>query len=280
MKKVKLMLVFFIVMLFRLYGVSTAGNGILTYDIGEDFSTETGREAILSAYYSGGQTIVAGLSDPDEVDDFETTEDNETSGGISDPLESVNRAFFTFNDRLYFWVLKPVTRGYMAVVPEPVRLGVNNFFNNLAFPVRFVNCIFQGKVDSASEELRLFIVNSTIGMGGLINLSEAIGGKKYDEDFGQTLGSYGIKNGFFINWPFLGPSTLRDSLGSLGDSFLDPLNYMSMSTKYIIGRKGLETVNDTSFSLGDYEDLKKAALDPYISVRDAYFQYREKKIKE
>ena len=237
-------------------------------------------DLLLSDSRLNNYITTAELSDSDQVDDAESLEVGESLKGIPDPFEPVNRVFFEFNDRLYFWFLKPVTQGYRAVVPEPMRIGVKNFFDNLAFPIRFVNCLFQGKIDGAAEEFRLFVVNSTIGVGGLLNLSEIIGAKKYDEDLGQTLGSYGINGGFFINWPFLGPSSLRDSIGSLGDSFLDPLNYMAPRTKYNIGAKGLETVNDTSFSLGDYEDLKKAALDPYISVRDAYFQYRQGKIKE
>ena len=237
-------------------------------------------DLLLSESRSDSSIIMAESSDSDQVNDSEGFEVEESLKGIPDPLEPVNRVFFEFNDRLYFWFLKPVTKGYRAVVPEPMRIGVKNFFDNLAFPIRFVNCLFQGKIDGAAEEFRLFVVNSTIGVGGLLNLSETLGTRKYDEDLGQTLGRYGIKGGFFINWPFLGPSSLRDSIGSLGDSFLDPLNYMVPRTKYNITAKGIETMNDTSFSLGDYEDLKKAALDPYISIRDAYFQYRQGKIKE
>ncbi|MBN2059722.1 MAG: VacJ family lipoprotein [Deltaproteobacteria bacterium] len=244
------------------------------------FKSDLKTDRILSESHADTHLMAAGSSDTDQDYEFEDFEEEKNPESIPDPLESVNRFFFEFNDRLYFWVLKPVTKGYMAIVPGPLRKGVKNFFDNLGFPIRFVNCLFQGKINNAAEELRLFIVNSTIGAGGLLNLSETLEIKRSDEDLGQTLGSYGIKGGFFINWPFLGPSSLRDSIGSFGDSFLDPMNYIAPRTKHNMATKGFEAINKTSFSIGDYEDLKKAALDPYISVRDAYFQYRQGKIRE
>ena len=104
--------------------------------------------------------------------------------------------------------------------------------------------------------------------------------KKYEEDFGQTLGSYGMGPAFYINLPFLGPSCLRDAIGMVGDSFLDPVNYIVPHTKYNLSVKGGKTLNKTSLRIGDYESIKKSALDPYISIRDAYYQYRKNKIKE
>ena len=104
--------------------------------------------------------------------------------------------------------------------------------------------------------------------------------KEYDEDLGQTLGSYGIGHGFFINWPVFGPSSVTDTIGSLGDAFLEPLNYVDMKTKYDLALQGLETVNKTSLRIGEYEDLKEAALDPYVAYRDAYYQYRLSETKK
>ncbi|KPK76084.1 MAG: hypothetical protein AMJ79_08420, partial [Phycisphaerae bacterium SM23_30] len=143
---------------------------------------------------------------------------------ISDPLEPINRIFFHFNDKLYFWFLKPVASGYKAVVPRPARKGVKNFFSNLAFPIRFVNCILQAKFDGAGYEVGRFLTNSILGLGGFFDVAEKqFNMKAYDEDLGQTLGAYGLGNGFYINWPVLGPSTFRDTIGDVGDYFLDPV---------------------------------------------------------
>jgi phospholipid-binding lipoprotein MlaA len=198
---------------------------------------------------------------------------------VPDPFEPVNRAFFNFNDKFYFWVMKPVAIGYKAVVPEEVRLSIRNFFYNLAFPVRFVNNLLQAKFFGAFEETCSFLVNSTVGLGGLADVATAIDLKRHDEDLGQTLAVYGAGPGFYINWPFLGPSTVRDSIGMTGDLFLDPLTYMGTHW-YAPGARGLNVTNETSLRLGDYESLKKAALDPYVALRNAYYQNRLSRIKE
>ncbi|MFC1533069.1 VacJ family lipoprotein [Thermodesulfobacteriota bacterium] len=215
----------------------------------------------------------------DELSD--SFESDETQKSISDPLEPINRLFFHFNDKLYFWFLKPAATGYKAVVPEPIRGIVQNFFYNLAFPARFVNCLLQAKFKSAGQEISRFMVNSTGGFAGFFDIATThCNIKRYEEDFGQTLGNYGMGPAFFIYWPIFGPSNVRDTVGLVGDSFLDPLNYMVPRTKYNAAVKGYKVVNKTSFTIGEYEDLKKAALDPYISIRDAYFQHRQSEIKE
>jgi phospholipid-binding lipoprotein MlaA len=201
--------------------------------------------------------------------------------GISDPLEPINRLFFHFNDKLYFWLLKPMASGYKVVVPEPARVSVRNFFSNLAFPVRFVNCLLQGKFEGAGYEWGRFLTNSIFGLAGFFDVAgKHFDMKGYDEDLGQTLGSYGLGNGFYINWPILGPSSVRDTIGDAGDFFLDPVYYADLKTKYDLSIKGFEKTNDTSLTIGDYEDLKRSAMDPYIALRDAYFQYRQGKIKK
>ena len=217
--------------------------------------------------------------DTDESADYPASDEDYV--GISDPLEPVNRLFFHFNDKLYFWFLKPVASGYKVVVPEPARVSVKNFFSNLAFPVRFVNCILQGKLEGAAYEFSRFLTNSIIGFAGFFDVAEKhFDLKGYDEDLGQTLGSYGLGNGFYINWPFLGPSSVRDTIGDAGDYFLDPIYYADLKTKYDLAKRGFEKTNDTSLSIGDYEDLKRSAMDPYVAFRDAYFQYRRNKIKK
>jgi phospholipid-binding lipoprotein MlaA len=163
-------------------------------------------------------------------------------------------------------------------MPKPARKGIKNFFHNLLMPVRFVNCALQGKGKAATGELGRFMLNSTVGVLGFGNPAAEYPELNPDsEDFGQTLGRYGIGNGFYIVWPILGPSTLRDSVGDVGDWFLKPVNYVEPNLdKYLI--KGVNVVNSTSLRIGEYEALKEAALDPYTTFRDFYVQYREEKV--
>lgn len=197
---------------------------------------------------------------------------------IADPLEPVNRVFFYFNDKLYFWLLKPVAKGYSYIVPEGARISVKNVFNNISTPVRLVNNLLQLKISEAGNELLRFGINSTFGMLGLYDVARSeMGISMQDEDFGQTLGVWGFGTGIYINWPVLGPSNLRDSIGYGGDYFLDPLNYIKPSINRMAVRAG-DGINRTSLSIGDYEEIKKDALDPYSAVRDINYQYRKSKI--
>jgi phospholipid-binding lipoprotein MlaA len=198
---------------------------------------------------------------------------------LADPLEPVNRVFFIANDKLYFWVLKPVATVYKIVLPQDVRVGVRNFFSNLTTPIRLVNCLFQAKFKGAGNETVRFLLNSTFGLAGFLDpAKKELKIEKTDADFGQTLGVWGLGPAFYIDWPILGPSSLRDTVGFAGDLFLDFRTYIFSEPIFYVVRP-IELVNETSLTIGDYEDLKKAALDPYVAVRDAYHQYRQNKIK-
>ncbi len=217
-------------------------------------------------------------------------EGDELQQSVADPIGGFNRAMFVFNDKLYFWVLKPVASGYRVVVPTPARVSIKNFFFNLLTPVRFVNCLLQGKGRSAGGELGRFFINSTVGMLGFLNPAEVYPElNPPEEDLGQTLGYHGVGNGFYIVWPIVGPSTLRDTIGDIGDWALNPVSFMQLinvdagvltsgTTNVVV--YGVRTVNDTSFRIGDYEALKNAALDPYEAFRDAYIQNRISKIAQ
>lgn len=216
--------------------------------------------------------------DADVLDDDEYEDEDEVS--VPDPLSLWNKGMFHFNDKFYFWILKPVTKTYRAVVPELARIGVSNFFTNLTTPIRLANCILQGKWQSAHAEIDRFLLNSIFGILGFGNPAKRYPRlKPSEEDLGQTLGAYGIGEGMYIVWPFLGPSTLRDSVGLLGDSFINPLSYVE-PIEAAVGIYGYRIVNDTSFRLGDYESLKEAAIDPYEALRDAYIQHRKSKVEE
>lgn len=211
---------------------------------------------------------------------------NELNGSddasLADPLEPVNRFFFEFNDRLYFWVLKPVATGYANVVAEDLRISVRDFFHNLLAPVRIVNNLLQGKVKHSGIELARFAINSTLGVAGLGDPAKTeFGLSSKDEDLGQTLGVYGAGEGFYLCWPILGPSTLRDTVGFAGDSFLNPFSYL-MAADFAAGAGayGGREVNNSSLTLGEYEQFKESAFDPYLAVRDAYRQYRRNKVKD
>jgi phospholipid-binding lipoprotein MlaA len=185
-----------------------------------------------------------------------------------------------FNDRLYFWVLKPTASGYKAIVPEPGRIGIRNFFHNLATPVRLVNCTLQGKFRSAGNEVNRFVINTTWGVLGIGD--PALDQGKIEpatEDLGQTLAVYGLDNGCYLVWPLLGPSTLRDSAGMGGDYFLNPTFYIE-DDEARISVSVVNVVNKTSFHIGEYEGFKDASLDPYIAMRQAYLQYRQKQIQK
>ncbi len=207
-------------------------------------------------------------------------EEKDETVKIADPLYPWNKAMYHFNDKLYFWVLKPVSQGYSTVLPEDMRIAVSNAFYNITTPVRFVSSVLQLKIKDSVNELIRLLYNSTAGVLGLVDAAkEDLSISRKEEDLGQVLGSYGIGHGFYIVWPFIGPSSLRDTFGKIGDGFLDPVNYVS-PVESSLGITAYDKVNTVSLHIGDYEDLKKSAIDPYVSIRDAYTQYRKKKVEE
>jgi phospholipid-binding lipoprotein MlaA len=216
----------------------------------------------------------------DEEFDLLEEELDKEEVGVDDPLECFNRLMFGLNDTLYFWIFKPVAQTYTGVVPEPARIGVRNFFQNIGTPVRYVNCLLQGKGPSADIELHRLWINTTEGILGFGDPAR----DKYElqpvwEDLGQTLAVHGMDSGFYIVWPVFGPSTVRDSLGMVGDMFLNPVRYVEpWETSLIIS--GVRIVNNGSFHIEEYEDFKSAFLEPYVAMRESYIQYREEKIKQ
>jgi len=207
-------------------------------------------------------------------------EGEETSGYIADPLYPWNNAMYHFNDKLYFWVMKPVAKRYSSVFPQDIRVAVSNFFHNLRMPIRFVSNLLQLKMKDAGTELLRFVYNSTAGVGGLADVAKTdLKVFPREQDLGLALGHYGIGNGFYIIWPFLGPSTLRDTVGMAGDGYLDPVNHLTPWYNSF-APAAYDKVNETSLHIGDYEDLKESAIDPYVAIRNAYVQHRQSKIKE
>jgi phospholipid-binding lipoprotein MlaA len=257
-----------------------------TYRAKQDLSGTTNHSNTVSQNLTIAQATKP-IQEPSQSEDTEEDlsdpfADEETVAPLKtiyDPLEGMNRAFFVFNDKLYFWLLKPIARGYRFILPQPVRIGVRNFFDNIGYPIRFVNCLLQGKFEGAGFETQRFLINSLATFGFKDVATDNLGIKEYDEDFGQTLGFYGLGPGFYINWPILGPSSPTDTVGIVGDIFLDPVSYVG-ETFVALPVRGLDMVNRTSLTIGEYEDLKRAALDPYVAMRDAYYQFRLNKIRE
>ena len=199
---------------------------------------------------------------------------------VPDPLEGWNRAMFTFNDGFITYVARPVSTAYTAVTPEPFREGFGNFFDNLLFPVRFVNNLLQGRGHAAGQEFGKFVINTTAGLGGFINytgLNHPELAQLDKEDFGQTLGVWGVGEGMYLYWPFIGPSSARDTAGLVGDWAADPLTWVNpWWAPWAI--KGFRTINDLEEILDLYDDLTGSAIEPYTAVRDAYIQYRRSKV--
>ncbi|MBL7180348.1 MAG: VacJ family lipoprotein [Desulfobacterales bacterium] len=200
---------------------------------------------------------------------------------IADPLYHWNLAMFHLNDKLYFCVLKPLAVLYKELTPDIFRTGVKNFFRNITAPIRLVNCVLQGKREAFAVELTRFVLNTTVGVLGLGSPADDHPklGPPDEEDLGQTLAKYGLGNGLYIIWPVLGPSTLRDSIGMTGDFFLNPVSHVD-PWEDELALKGFEKVNKTSFQIGTYEALKKAAIDPYTALRDVYLQFRKNKVQQ
>lgn len=200
---------------------------------------------------------------------------------IPDPIEGWNRAMFTFNDAVIEYVARPAYKGYVYVTPDFMRSGIKNFFHNAAFPVRFVNNLLQGRGKAAGVEMSRFVLNTTAGLGGFIDVARHHKPivPVEDEDMGQTFGVWGFGEGFYIVWPLLGPSTTRDTAGMVGDYFLYPASYIK-PWEVGIGVRAVNTFNDLDEVLDLYDQLKSAAIEPYSSVRDAYVQYRRARIEK
>lgn len=226
-------------------------------------------------------------------DQFENDFESEFSAKtteVFDPLSGYNRLMTTFNDKVYVNVLIPISKGYANTIPETARIGIDNFFNNLMFPIRFINNLLQLKFQNSAEELQRFLANTLWGFAGFVDVASSdLNLKMHKEDFGQTLGFYGIGEGFHIVLPLFGPSNLRDFVGMGTDSYISVLSsFGSDNLKYKIPQnivehasiKTIEVVNSNSFHPDQYEIIKKDALDLYPYLRDIYTQARDREIEE
>jgi phospholipid-binding lipoprotein MlaA len=218
----------------------------------------------------------------DEFDDEMETEEQ------SDPLSGYNRMMTNFNDGLYVHILKPVSNGYKKITTKGVRQSVRNFFHNILYPIRLINNLLQGKVANSLEETGRFVINTTIGLFGLFDpATNYFHLKQHNEDFGQTLGFYGVGAGPHIVLPFFGPSNLRDMVSMVPDSMANPVDYyddrnynLVNSTQDTILLKSFKIVNKTADQSELYDKIRQDALDLYIYQKNMYEQYRQKQIEE
>jgi phospholipid-binding lipoprotein MlaA len=189
-----------------------------------------------------------------------------------DPWESWNRGVYRVNDKLDRAIAKPVARTYVRIVPQPIRTGVTNFFENLDTPTVMINDALQGKFLAAGNDLGRFLFNSTVGLAGLLDPATSAGMAKNNEDFGQTLGHWGVHPGPFVELPILGPSDLRDAPSKVVDSYTNPRQYVHNS--YVKYGLWLPSLVDTRARLLPLDETLKNVYDPYAFVRDAYLQRR------
>lgn len=224
-------------------------------------------------------------------DEFDSFNDEFTSEKIEsswDPIKFYNEPMTKFNDFVYMYIMGPITKGYTNITNKPIREGISNAFHNIQYPVRAANNLLQLKFKNTFEETARFVINSTFGLAGFIDLAKIDGGlERHNEDFGQTLGFYGVSNDFHIVLPFLGPSNLRDAVGIFADSFVDPLRYAndkelgflkSNNTYMLINAHKI--INEYSFQIDAYESIRKDSVDLYILLKEVYDQRRNKMIEE
>ena len=207
-------------------------------------------------------------------EDFETTTFEDE---IYDPLEGVNRAIFSFNNVADKIVLEPVAKGYKKL-PSPIQSGVGNFINNLKLPLAALNQLLQGQGKNAAESTGRFLVNSTIGVFGLIDVAENIGLDQKEEDFGQTLATWGVGDGFYIVLPLFGPSNLRDTTGMVMTMMTDPINAYAVTQGEawaIPVRTAANAIDQRSQIIDEVNALRDNSVDYYAAVRSSYYQNRK-----
>lgn len=203
------------------------------------------------------------------------------TSGANDPYEQTNRQMFAFDQKLDKYVMRPVAQGYVDAVPEPARNGIHNVLVNLDMPVTFANDLLQGEAQRATEDFTRFVMNSTFGVGGLFDPATTAGVPLHNEDFGQTLGTWGVGEGPYLVLPFVGPDPPRDAAGQVVDIFLDPTTYITFrsSIYYSMGRAALGVLDLRSRNLTTMDQIERSSVDYYATVRSLYRQKRENDVR-
>lgn len=212
----------------------------------------------------------------DDLDEYDTAL-------VADPLEPLNRGTFWLNDQLYTIIFRPISKGYEKVLPKPVRKGIDNAFENVKFPVRFVNSALQGKFKQAGLETEKFLLNTVVGLGGIVKQSDRVPSLADipASDTGQTFAKWGIGHGAYIVLPLLGPSSLRDTVGLAGDYAMNPVNWGFLwhgghdyEHDWTMIPPAANTLRSLPDQLSKYDEATRDALDRYLSARSSYIQHR------
>ncbi|MDQ7020083.1 MAG: VacJ family lipoprotein [Robiginitomaculum sp.] len=200
----------------------------------------------------------------------------------ADPLEPMNRVVFAFNTVADKAVLKPVAKTYQAITPKPARKGIRNFLDNLQSPVILANDLLQGKWKRAAQTTARFAINSTVGLGGVLDVAKSTGLEKHYEDFGQTLATKGISAGPYLVLPLFGPTNARDLVGLTVDLTLSPLSFTRFKGKQTFGRArlALNTIDRRAETLQQIDIIRKNTPDEYVSIRSYYEQIRKDAIAD
>ncbi|HEY5657089.1 MAG TPA: VacJ family lipoprotein [Myxococcota bacterium] len=232
--------------------------------------------AALSAPARGEEPVRPVAAQAAEAEEVDWDEDGSI---VWDPFERANRGIFQFNETLDAWLMEPVATGWDFVVPDRVQLCVANFFTHLTLPVRFANDVLQLKPLQAFDDTGRFVVNTLVGVGGLFDPATRAGIPRHDEDFGQTLGRWGVPAGPYLVLPLLGPSNPRDTVGLAVDS-MGAIQTFFLSLPILASAAVVNAVNDRSLTLETVRAERESALDFYAAVRTGYSQFREGRVRD
>jgi phospholipid-binding lipoprotein MlaA len=230
------------------------------------------RAALVLPLLAGGCATKPAASDADAVAEYQQT---------NDPLEPSNRFFYSVDDTLEKYTLRPVAQGYIAVTPAPVRSGIHNFLANLGTPTVLVNDMAEAKPRRAGDTFMRFVINSTAGGLGVFDVAKGMGYPAHDAGFGQTLGVWGVESGPYLYLPVLGPNSPRSVTGFAVDQATDPFTYVPHGLylkTFNWARYGFSTIDTYASIMPDYDKVKAGALDPYATVRSLYRQHTQSAI--
>jgi len=232
--------------------------------------------ALLVLLFGFATPLASAQDDDDDFFVFDDEEDD-AAATIADPLEGFNRAMFAVNDKLYRGVVKPIARG-LRIIPEPIRIGADNFFTNLRAPISAVSALLQGDVRNAGTEAGRFVLNTTVGVAGFLDPATKVGLIRDEEDLGQTLGKWGVGPGIYLVLPFVGSTSLRDFPALIATNAWNPV-YQNLHDDTIVAINVVDAENTLSLDKDTYEAFYRDALDPYVFFRSAWAQNRAGRVE-
>lgn len=242
-------------------------------------------KSIASILFLATSLTGTAIADDDGIsldDLFEDDFEEQSTVSINDPLEMFNRGIFSFNDDVYNKIGRPLAKTYAKVMPDRVERGIGNVFTNLKFPSRFAGNVLQGRFGNAGKETGKFVLNTTVGLGGIFRPSDDFENLQTSkEDVGQAFASWGMGHGFYLVLPFMGPTSLRDFVGDYVDDTVEPIKEPWSQVDddgTRLGLRVLEITNRTPALMELYDSMRRSSIDPYSSVRDAYAQQRAREV--